>query len=268
MVGKLIGALVGIAMGLLVSLPAPFVVGLMVLTTLAGHLLIDGDSAAEREQKRKSRPIESFPVRVAPSTVKTATPEQRQLIALLCPMFIEYARIDGPVVQTEIRVIREYFESLQFGDAALEEVRVALKEAMARPPMELDALARAARSAVTPAQRPDLLKALYDLALIDSDIRRSESDALRVIVQQFNLSEEQLQKVTREFFGTGEAHFQTLGLKLTATDDEIRSAFRRLAAENHPDRAASLGAAEAEAAAERFRTVKNAFDELKKLRGL
>ncbi len=267
MVGKAIGALIGLALSWLLGLPVEFVFGFTALTTLAGHFVLDTEGRTKKTRPILREPPVNRPL-AAPRVPDVVTPAQQEQIALLCPMFIEFARVDGPVSQPEVRVIREYFERERFGETALEAVRVALKDCIAAPARELAELARACRGVVSPPQRPELLKVIYDLALIDGDMRRSESDALRVIVQQFNLSEEQQQRITREFFGSGEEHYRLLGLAETATDDEIRSAFRRLAAENHPDRAASLGPKEAEAAAERFRAVKDAFDALKKLRGL
>lgn len=191
------------------------------------------------------------------------------LAQLLAPLFMDLARADGAVAQVEVRVVREYFErTLHFSRDNMEHVRTALKSALARKPADLAATTQAARAAVKPPQRVELVHALYDMALADGDLQRSESEGLRTIVQQLNLSDEQLSQITREFFGDGQADYEALGLTATATDDELKSAFRKLAAENHPDRVASLGADAAAQATERFRAVKDAYERLRKLRGL
>lgn len=191
------------------------------------------------------------------------------LAQVLAPLFMDLARVDGAVAQVEVRVVREYFEhTLHFRRAHMEHVRTALKSALARKPTDLAATTQAARVVVKPQQRVELVHALYDLALADGDLQRSESEALRTIVSQLNLSDEQLTQITREFFGDGQADYELLGLTATATDDELKSAFRKLAAENHPDRVAALGAEAAAQASDRFRAVKDAYERLRKLRGL
>ena len=168
-----------------------------------------------------------------------------------------------------MRVIREFFEqSLGFHPPAAEVVRASLKAALKTPPQDIEALTRRARAAVKPSLRLEVVRALYELGLADAELSKREVDVLRRVVSQFNLSDEQLQDITRQYFGTGEEHYRCLGLDPTAEDEEIRAAFRRLAAEHHPDRVASLGPERVEAAAQRFRAVKDAYEELRKLRGL
>ena len=75
-------------------------------------------------------------------------------------------------------------------------------------------------------------------------------------------------EITTAQLGRGEQHYRVLGLTPEASDDEIRAAFRRLATENHPDRVASKSPREIEVAANDFRQIKDAWEELKKLRGL
>lgn len=245
-----------------------------------GHVFFDREAPVPRVDQPKSveellaegrerRAKDKERARARPITKKQATPEQLALAQALCPIFIEVARADGDVVSDEVRTVRDYFEhKLGFDEAGLDVVRLALKEAIATPPGDVEALVRAHRGAVKPALRLEVLRAMYEVVLADGAMKRVEHDTLKRVVQHFNLSDEQLQQVTKDFFGSGREHYERLGLTEQATDDEIRTAFRRLAAENHPDRVASLGAKEAEAAAVRFREVKDAWEALKQLRGL
>jgi DnaJ-domain-containing protein 1 len=57
----------------------------------------------------------------------------------------------------------------------------------------------------------------------------------------------------------GRTHYETLGVDPTASDDEIRSAYRRLARTLHPDRHQQSDPAEAAAAAGRMRDVNAAW---------
>ncbi len=251
---------------------------------LAGHLVADDPPVGPRSERpltadellaeprqataRPRPPPKPHQARDTPPSQPPVAAEHAALARALAPLFIEVARADGNVSRDEIRATREFFQdALGFAEHGSEELRVALKLAMAEKPPDVEPLVKEARAQVKPALRLEVVRALYDVALVDGGLTRTEAECLKRIVQHLNLSDEQLQQVTQEYFGGGEAHYQALGLLPAATDDEIRAAFRRLAAENHPDRAASLGPAEAEAAATRFRAVKDAYEELRKIRG-
>lgn len=282
MYGKIIGAMIGGAAGLLLSWHPAVASGLAVVGFALGHFLIDREAplpkseaptidellGEEQLEPRLRRARRRPPPKPRAPQLAEPTAEQTALANALCPIFMEVARADGAVVQPEIRVVRELFQhELQFDEPGMEAVRAALKASLAGPHAELEALVRSARSSVKPAARLAVVNALYDMAQVDGEVRRSEADALRVVVQHFNLGEAQVKEITTRFFGAGDRHYRTLGLTEAASDDEIRAAFRRLATESHPDRVAALGPQEAEAAAERFRQVKDAYEELRKIRG-
>lgn len=276
--GKVFGAMIGAAVGMLLSW-SPILAGLLaIIGAVLGHFAVDREVIAPRSERPPTidelvgevpsprRPQTATPRPPAPKP--KATLEQQTLAELLCPIFIEVARCDGPVVQVEIRVIREFFQHvLKFDDAGSEAVRVALKTALSGPVEDVEGLVKRARVEVKPSLRLDVVRAMYDLGLADAELARSEVDTLKRVVNHFNLSDEQLQQITALYFGRGEQHYRLLGLSIDASDDDIRSAFRKLAAENHPDRVASLGPAEAEAASEKFRLVKDAYEALRKIRG-
>ncbi len=276
--GKVLGAGIGGCVGMLLEWNPLVVFACVVAGGLLGHLFFDREADVPRVDRPKSveqllaegkkrREKEKARAKAAPP--KPASEEHAALARALCPIFIEVARADGDVVSDEVRLVREFFEhALKFDEAGLELVRVSLKEALAQPVADIETLVKANRGAVKPALRVEVLRAMYQVVLSDGAMKRAEQDTLKRVVQHFNLSDEQLQQITKDFFGTGKEHFDVLGLPESASDDEIRSAFRRLAAENHPDRVASLGAKEAEAATERFRIVKDAYEALKQLRGL
>jgi DnaJ like chaperone protein len=277
--GKVFGAMIGAAVGLLLSWSFGLAGLLSIIGAVLGHLAVDRELPTPRAERPPSidelvgeSPSPRRPAarpRPPPQAVRPKPSLEAQTLAeLLCPIFIEVARCDGPVVQLEIRVIREFFQHvLKFDEAGSEAVRLALKSALAAPAEDVEALVKRARVEVKPSLRLDVVRALYDLGLADAELTRSEVDTLKRVVNHFNLSDEQLQQITALYFGRGEQHYQVLGLAAEASDDDLRAAFRKLAAQHHPDRAASLGAAEAEAAAERFRQLKDAYEALRKIRG-
>ena len=62
--------------------------------------------------------------------------------------------------------------------------------------------------------------------------------------------------------------YRTLGIRETATDDEVRQAYRELALRYHPDRVEAQGEAAKEEAEKRFREVTEARDIIFRARGI
>ena len=62
--------------------------------------------------------------------------------------------------------------------------------------------------------------------------------------------------------------YRTLGIRETATDDEVRQAYRELALRYHPDRVASQGEAARAEAEKKFREITEARDIIFRARGL
>ena len=62
--------------------------------------------------------------------------------------------------------------------------------------------------------------------------------------------------------------YRTLGVAPDASDSEVKSAYKRLALRFHPDRYASAGREEQHSAEEQFKKVNEAYQVIKKKRGL
>ena len=69
-----------------------------------------------------------------------------------------------------------------------------------------------------------------------------------------------LQKDTIEMADNKRDYYEVLGLQKGASEDEIKSAFRKMAMKYHPDRVATLGEEVKKSATEKFQAVAAAYD--------
>ena len=67
---------------------------------------------------------------------------------------------------------------------------------------------------------------------------------------------------------TLEEAYKVLEIAATATDDEVKAAYRRLALKHHPDRVATLGEDVRKAAEQKFQEINAAKETIYKARGL
>lgn len=277
--GKLLGAIVGFAVGLLLQgwiLAIVFTaVGVFI-----GHRYDELHAAPESLPDAELGGLPPSTARVdpsAPSLGALPSPKTRDEIdgearasfaRHVSTLFAELARVDGEIVRDEVRIVREFFErEMRFTRLELELVRAALKEALAQPG-DLESALEECVTEMRPSERLLLLNALYELALADGEMRRSERELLNRIVRGLQISSEDERSIAALHLGDGAEAYERLGVDSGAPDEELRSAYRRLAAANHPDKVAHLGPGAVELASRRFREIREAWDEIRRLRGL
>jgi DnaJ like chaperone protein len=255
--GKILGGMIGIALGLLQSGAAGFVLGLMGL--VVGHFydVLHAPPVLRDTSSVPPRPL---------GEQELESSAQEQLLRHLCVLFAEVARADGEVNRAEVRAIREHFESEGSTGPALDTVRRTLKDVLRRQG-DLAWSGRICRDALRPSERLVVLSALYDVALADGKLKRMEQDAVQRVADALGVSPEDQLAIANLQLGEGHQYFAALGLEPSASDDQVKAAFRRLAAANHPDKAAHLGAVPMERASRRFQEIKEAYDEIRKRRG-
>ena len=117
-------------------------------------------------------------------------------------------------------------------------------------------------------QRLQLFHYLVQIALADGDFSKSEKSVLEAIGSTIGLTNADVNSVISMFYKDTNSAYAVLEISPSATDDEVRTAYRRMAMKNHPDKVATLGADVQKAAAEKFRQIQEAYETIKKERGM
>lgn len=116
--------------------------------------------------------------------------------------------------------------------------------------------------------RLQLLNFLVMLAKSDGSVCADEVRALGELVQAMQLQQSELDSMLHLGGDSLEEAYQVLEIPSTATDDEVKAAYRRLALKHHPDRVAALGEDVRRAAEEKFQQINNAKERIYKSRGI
>ena len=119
-------------------------------------------------------------------------------------------------------------------------------------------------------QRLQLLNFLVLIAQADGAVPQSEIDALHFVAASLGISAEDLSSMLNLSSGGNslEAAYKVLGIDPSATDDEVKAAYRRMALKHHPDRVATLGDDVRKAAEKKFQEINAAKETIYKARGL
>ena len=258
MYGKLLGAIIGAMVGLAVD-------GWIVTMLFA----LVGAYIGNRLDQLHAPPDElEATLPQPPSSADLHAQARAHFARHVCALFADVARADGDVVRDEVRVVRAFFQQdLRFSPEELEFVRVSLKDALANP-SDLGRAIDECRAELGPSERLLLLDALYELALVDGGLHRLEGEAIKRISSALGIPDSDRRAIAAIHLGTHASAYDVLGVPPEIPDDELRRTYRRLAAEHHPDRVSHLGEGAVEVATRRFREINEAWEQVRKLRGL
>ena len=117
-------------------------------------------------------------------------------------------------------------------------------------------------------ERLQLLAFLAEIAKADGRVVAEEIEALREVAVCIGLSESELESMLNLKGDQLEDAYKVLEISPSATDDEVRAAYRKMAVKHHPDKVASLGEDIRKAAEEKFQQINAARDRIYKARGM
>ncbi|MBK8227812.1 MAG: TerB family tellurite resistance protein [Flavobacteriales bacterium] len=176
-------------------------------------------------------------------------------------------KADGKVTQRELDHVRRFFMQ-QFGAQQAGELLVLLRDALKQEIPVHEVCAQVRHNMPHPV-RLQLLHYLIGLAHADGEVHRGEIGLLRSIAHELGISEKDLGSLSA-MFRTADpgAAYAVLEIERTATDEEVKKAYRRMAMKYHPDKVAQLGDEVQKAANEKFKKVQEAYEAIQKQRGM
>jgi len=187
-------------------------------------------------------------------------------------------RADGRIMHSEMEYVRNFLRT-NFGVAAVGEgERILLNLFEQRKRMDMQnplAFRQTIRDCglqiaanLTYEERLQLLGFLANIARSDNNVCREEIEALKEVATYMGLSEKEVESMLNLGGNSLEAAYKVLEILPTATDEEVRAAYRKLVLKHHPDRVATLGEDIKRAAEEKFQSINNAKEQIYKARGM
>lgn len=187
-------------------------------------------------------------------------------------------RADGKIMHSEMELVRRFLR-VNFGEEAVNQgEQILLNLFEQRKQMERnnpDAFKNTIRQCgaqiaanMTYEQRLQLLDFLVKIAQADGNVCTAETEALKEVSLSMNLSEKELESMLNLGGDSLEGAYKVLEIEPTATDEEVRAAYRRLALKHHPDKVATLGEDIRKAAEIKFQQINAAKEKIYKARGI
>ncbi len=179
------------------------------------------------------------------------------------------AKADGTVTQNEVRAFKKVFKVPQHEVKNVARVfDQARKDSHGFEPYARQIAGMFQGNA---AVLEELLFCLSFIARADGDLNEAETAYLRAVSDIFGLDRAAFERVTAIRHGPDDADpYQVLGVPQTISDDDLKSTYRQLVRDNHPDRLVAQGMPEEfiAVANQKLAAINVAYDKVAAERGI
>jgi DnaJ like chaperone protein len=186
--------------------------------------------------------------------------------ASLLVLIAAVMKADGRVMKSELDYVRRYFVS-RFGEETASEAVVMLRDIL-KQEIPLRDVTHQLSQRLDYSYRLEMLHFLFGIASADGQVSDHENNVINKISGYMGISDSDFQSIRAMFVSQTDASYKILEIESTSSDDDLKKAYRRMAMKYHPDKVSHLGEDFKKVAHEKFRKVQEAYDQVKKERGL
>jgi DnaJ like chaperone protein len=171
-------------------------------------------------------------------------------------------KADNKVLKSELNYVKQFLQS-QFGVEHSNDMLKVLKDLLEKE-ITLEPVCIQIRGHMTHAQRLQLIHFLIGIAKADGQIHELEWKLLKTVSNYLYINSKDLDSLTAMYQVDDDRYYRILEIEKTATQDEIKSAYRKMAKKYHPDKLGDIGEEARKAGNEKFRQVQEAYENLYK----
>lgn len=173
---------------------------------------------------------------------------------------------DGRVMKTELEYVKRFF-TRNFGEHHTQEKMLLLRDILKEDISLVDVCFQIRR--VMPYEsRLQLLHFLFGISQADGAVQDTEVSIIAAIAEYLEIESADFRSIKAMFYRDVNSDYLILEVSANATDEEIKKAYRRMAVKYHPDKVASEGPEVQRAAKEKFQSLQEAYERIKKQRGM
>ena len=196
----------------------------------------------------------------------TADEQRNSFFVSLLVLSSAVIKADGRTHPSELRTVREFIRT-NFGEQAASQAEQILQRLDSQQ-VNIYSVGGQIAANMNYSQRLQLFQYLVSIATADGEFSASEKSVLEAIASAIRLTSSDAASIIAMYYKEADSAYTVLEISPSATDDEVRSAYRRMAMKYHPDRVATLGPEVQKAAEEKFKKIQEAYAIIKKQRGI
>lgn len=198
------------------------------------------------------------------SSIKTTSGDYAiSLLVLIAAVM----KADGKILKSELDYVKKFLVQ-NFGYDGAQEALTMLKDLLKQEIPVEDVCVQISHQ-VDYSSRLQLLHFLYGLSHSDGRMEQVELDLIGKMARSMGIKTTDNDSIKSMFITeTLDNSYKILEIENTASNDEIKKAYRRMAVKYHPDKVAYLGDEFKKAANDKFQKLNEAYDKIKKERGI
>ena len=175
-------------------------------------------------------------------------------------------KADKQMLKSELDYVK-LFLSKQFNQNQVQDFMTLFKDIIKQDYPLRDVCRQIVRS-MDHSSRLELIHVLFGLSKADGHVHPDEVKVIHTLARYLNINNNDFISIQAMFIKDTLSDYKILGLDSSATDNEVKKTYRKMAAKYHPDKVAHLGEDLKNLAEEKFKSLNDAYQNIKKERGI
>lgn len=188
---------------------------------------------------------------------------QLNLLALAATVI----KADGSVKQQELQFVRNFFIT-NYGSQMASTIFEKFNEEVKKERQNIPELTQIFNQRAPYETRLQILHFLFGVANADGSISKTELSKVEQIAAALGIRPSDMESIKAMFVKATDSAYKILEISSSASDDEVKKAYRTMAKKYHPDKLQSKDPALIKGAQEKFLKVQEAYEAIQKERGL
>jgi len=173
-------------------------------------------------------------------------------------------KADGKVVKSELNYVKKFMIQ-NFETASAQEAVKMLRDIL-KQSIPVNEVCRQIQMNMNYSARLQLLHFLFGIAQADGHVDEAERKVIERISSEMGIGNSDFESIQAMFVRNIDADYKILEIEPSASNDELKKAYRKMAMKYHPDKVSHLGNDFQKAAKDKFQKVSQAYENIKKER--
>ena len=175
-------------------------------------------------------------------------------------------KADGKILKSELDYVKQFFKQ-QFSSHLSSKYISDFKDILKKD-FVLSDVCSTINGSMPIRQRSLLIQYLFGIAQADGLVSDSEMMVIQRISSYFRISSIEFEQIKSLFYKDVSSYYKVLGIDESASNDEVKKAYRKMAIKHHPDKFSQLGEEQQKAAKNKFQKIQEAYEHIKKERSI
>ena len=186
--------------------------------------------------------------------------------AAMLILFAAVMKADHELKKTELEYVKKFF--IQQFNIQYAKNRMRLFREILKQDIPLKDICLQIKTNMDHPSRLQMIHILFGLSQADGHVHPLEVKVIHTIAGYMGISGKDFDSIQAMFYQDTTVAYKILEIAPEASDSEVKKAYRKMAAKFHPDKVHHLGVEFQKIAEEKFKTLNDAYTQIKKERGL